>query len=225
MEQIKESEFSSGLKYLSLFSMSQLSQKIIELNNFRRKIDFYFETLIVDLKFNNDKWILTSKNGDKFKSKYLICSTNLLVNKRSLKILNTNQIPLRKAIPKNKDKNFDMLLKFSEKQTFVPRLTFLIYTNENYCYKDFYSKKNRFFYLNNNLENKYGFERIVFQLQDNKKLGIVIHSRNMEFFNSYINAKDEESLKKKIFENFNALFDGNSSVNQLTCDEEISIMN
>jgi len=224
LEQIKESEFSRGFKYLSLFSMSQLSQNIIELNNFKRKIDFYFETLIVDLKFNNDKWILTSKNGDKFKSKYLICSTNLLVNKRSLKILNTNQIPLRKAIPKNKDKNFDMLLKFSEKQTFVPRLTFLIYTNENYCYKDFYSKKNRFFYLKNDLENKYGFERIVFQLQDNKKLGIVIHSKNMEFFNSYINAKDEESLKKKIFEHFNALFEGNSSVNQLTCDEEISIM-
>jgi len=224
LEQIKESEFSRGFKYLSLFSMSQLSQNIIELNNFKRKIDFYFETLIVDLKFNNDKWILTSKNGDKFKSKYLICSTNLLVNKRSLKILNTNQIPLRKAIPKNKDKNFDMLLKFSEKQTFVPRLTFLIYTNENYCYKDFYSKKNRFFYLNNDLENKYGFERIVFQLQDNNKLGIVIHSKNMEFFNSYINAKDEESLKKKIFEHFNALFEGNSSVNQLTCDEEISIM-
>ena len=224
LEQIKESEFSRGFKYLSLFSMSQLSQNIIELNNFKRKIDFYFETLIVDLKFNNDKWILTSKNGDKFKSKYLICSTNLLVNKRSLKILNTNQIPLRKAIPKNKDKNFDMLLKFSEKQTFVPRLTFLIYTNENYCYKDFYSKKNRFFYLKNDLENKYGFERIVFQLQDNNKLGIVIHSKNMEFFNSYINAKDEESLKKKIFEHFNALFEGNSSVNQLTCDEEISIM-
>ena len=224
LEQIKESEFSSGINYLSLFSMSQLSQKIIELNNLSRKIDFYFETLIVDLKFNNDKWTLTSKNGDKFKSKYLICSTNLLVHKRSLKILNTNQIPLRKAIPKNKDKNFDMLLEFLEKQTFVPRLTFLIYTNENYCYKDFYFKKNRFFYLMNDLENKYGFERIIFQLQDNNKLGIVVHSKNMEFFNSYKNAKDDEYFKKKIFENFNALFEGNSSVNQLTCDEEISIM-
>ena len=224
LEQIKGSEFCRGFNYLSSFSMSQLSQKIIELNNLRRKIDFYFETLIVDLKFNNDEWTLTSKNGEKFKSKYLICSTNLLVHKRSLKILNTNQIPLRKAIPKNKDKNFDMLLKFSDKQTFVPRLTFLIYTSENYCYKDSYTKKNRFFYLNNDLENKYGFERIVFQLQENKKLGIVVHSKNMEFFNSYINAKNEEYFKKKIFKNFNALFEGNSSVNQLTCDEEISIM-
>ena len=47
-------------------------QKIIESNNLKGKIDFYFETLIVDLKFNYNEWVLTSKNGDKFKSKYLI---------------------------------------------------------------------------------------------------------------------------------------------------------
>ena len=52
----------------------------------------------------------------------------------------------------------------------------------------------------------------------------MVHSKNMEFFNSYINAKNEEYFKKKIFKNFNALFEGNCSVNQLTCDEEISIM-
>ena len=224
LESIKKSEFYSGDNYLSLFSMSQLSHKIIELYNLSGKIDFYFETLIVDLNFNNDIWTLTSKNGDKFKSKYLICSSNLLLHKRSLKILNKNQIPLRKAIPKNKDKNIDKLLNFLNKQTFVPRLTFLIYPNENYCYKDFYSKKNRFFYLKKNLENKYKFERIVFQLQDNNKLGIVVHSRNKKFFNYYKNSKDEDYFKKKIFKNFNELFEGNSSVNQLTCNEGISIM-
>jgi len=83
----KESEFSCGVNYLPLDSMSQLSKKIIESNNLNGKIDFYFETLIVDLKFNNKEWIIRSKNGDKFKSKYLICSTNLLLHKRSLKIL------------------------------------------------------------------------------------------------------------------------------------------
>ena len=70
-----KSEFSSGVNYLSLFSMSQLSQKIIELNNLSREIDFYFETLIIDLKFNNDKWTLTSKNGEVFTSNFLVCSS------------------------------------------------------------------------------------------------------------------------------------------------------
>ena len=224
LETIKNSEFNCGINYHSLFSMSQLSENIIELNNLRGNIDFYFETLIVDLEFDNDEWTLTSKNGDKFKSNYLVCSTNLLSHKRSLKILKVDQIPLRKAIPKNKDKKIDLLLNFLDKQTFIPRLTFLIYTNENYKFKDLYSKKYRCFYLKKSLENEYKIERVIFQSLDNNKLGIVLHSKNLGFINSYLNTKDENLFKQKIFSNFNRLFTNNASVNQLTCDEEISIM-
>ncbi len=219
-----KSEFSCGVNYLSLYSMSQLSHKIIDFNNLRGAIDFYFETLIVDLKFNNDQWILTSKNGDKFICRYLICSTNLLLHKRSLKILNINEIPLRKAIPKYKDKKIDLLLNFLDKQSFIPRLTFLIYTNKNYSYKDCYSKKNRYFYLKKNLEEKYKFERVIFQLQENNNLGIVVHTKNIDFINSYINAKNENLIKQRLFTYFNELFEGNTSINQLTCNEKISIM-
>lgn len=224
LEAIKKYQFFCGINYLSLDSMSELSQKIIESNNLKGKIDFYFKTLIVDMKFNDDEWVLTSKNGDKFKSKYLICTSNLLCHKRSLKILNINQIPLRKAIPINNDKKIDLLLSCLDKQSFIPRLTFLIYANENYSYKDFYSKKQRYFYLKNNLQNKYKFERIIFQLQNNDKLGIVVHSKNIDFINSYINAKDEEVFKQKIITNFNELFEDNYLVNKLTFDEKISIM-
>ena len=224
LETMKNSEFNSGINYHSLFSMSQLSENIIELNNLKGNIDFYFETLIVDLEFDNDEWTLTSKDGDKFKSNYLVCSTNLLSHKRSLKILKVDQIPLRKAIPKNKDKKIDLLLNFLDKQSFIPRLTFLIYTNENYNFKDLYSKKYRCFYLKKSLENKYKIERVIFQALDNNKLGIVLHSRNIDFINSYINTKDENLFKQKIFSNFNRLFTNNASVNLLTCNEEISIM-
>ena len=223
-ETIKKSEFSCGVNYLSLDSMSQLSQKIIEFNNLKGKIDFYFETLIVDLKFDNNEWVLTSKNDAKFKSDYLICSTNLLLHQRSLKILDIDGIPLRKAIPINKDKKIDLLLNFLEQQSFIPRLTFLIYTNENYCYKDSYSKKYRYFYLKKNLENKYKFERVIFQLQDNNKLGIVVHTKNIDFINSYLNTKEEDLFKQKIISNFNELFEDNPYINQLTCNEKISIM-
>ncbi len=220
----KNSEFYRGNNYQSLFSMRELSQKIIEFKNSGSKIDLFFETLITDLKFNNDVWTLISENGDIFKSKYLICSTNLLLHKRSLKILKKNEIPLRKAIPKNKDKKIDLLLNLLDKQSFIPRLTFLIYTNEDYSYKDFYSRKYRYFYLKKSLENKYKFERIIFQLQDNNKLGIVVHSKNIDFLNSYTNAKDEDFFKQTIFANFNELFSNNASVNQLTFNEGMSIM-
>ena len=224
LETIKKSQFYCGNRYFSSFSMSELSQNIIEFNNLRGKIDLFFETLIIDLQFNNFEWTITSKNGDKFKSKYLICSTNLLTHERSLKILNINQIPIRKAIPKNKDKNIDLLLNFLNKQSFIPRLTCLIYTNENYRFKDNYSKKYRYFYLNKILEKKYKFERVIFQLQDNNNLGIVVHSKNIGFINSYINGKDEDFFKHKILTNFNELFEDNTLVNQLNFNEEISIM-
>jgi len=223
LETIK-TEFSCGVNYLSLDSMSELSKKIIDSNNLKEKIDFFFETLIVDINFNDKEWLLTSKNGDKFKSKFLICTTNLLLHKRSLKILNVNQIPLRKAIPINNDKKIDLLLNFLGEQTFIPRLTFLIYTNENYGYKDCYFKKQRYFYLKNNLEKKYRFERIIFQLQDNNKLGIVVHTKNLELINSYMSSNDEDVFKQKIITNFNKLFEENSLVNKLTFNEKISIM-
>ena len=217
------SEFFCGNRYLSLNTMRQLSENIIGFNKIKDKIDFYFETLIVDLKFNNNQWIISSQNGDEFKTKYLISTSNLLLHKRSLEILNINQIPLRKAIPPNNDKSIDLILKFLEVQFFIPRLTFLIYTNKNYTYKDFYSKQYRYFYLKRNLENKYKFERIIFQ-QQNKKLGIVVHTKNTDLINSYIKTKDENIFIKNISEKFNQLFDGNTSVNLLSGNEKMSIM-
>ena len=75
-----------------------------------------------------------------------------------------------------------------------------------------------------NLEQKYNFERVIFQLQDNNKLGIVVHTKNSDFINSYLNGKHEDLFKQKIISNFNKLFEENSLVHKLTFDEKISIM-
>ena len=74
------------------------------------------------------------------------------------------------------------------------------------------------------MEIKYQFERVIFQLQDNNKLGIVVHTKNNDLINSYINSKNEDIFKQSIFAKFNQLFSNNSSVNQLTGNEDISIM-
>ncbi len=221
---IKNSDFSCGNNYLSVFNMSKLSQNIISSNNLRSQIDFYFETFIVDLKFLKDEWNLTSVSGNKFNSRYLVCSSNLLLHKRSLPILNLNEIPLRKAIPQNEDLEIDSLFDFLDQQSFVPRLSFLIYTNDNYTYKDSYYRRNRYFYLNENLENRYSIERVIFQLQKNNKLGIVIHTKSADFIGSYIAGINEELFKQKIISIFNDLFFGSPSINQLTGNENISIM-
>ena len=54
LDNIEKSEFFCGSNYLSFNTMSQLSQKIIQSNNLEEKIEFYFETLIVDMHFIND---------------------------------------------------------------------------------------------------------------------------------------------------------------------------
>ena len=51
-----------------------------------------------------------------------------------------------------------------------------------------------------------------------------MHTKNIDYINSYINSKDEDFFKQSIFANFNELFRNNTSVNQLTCNEGISIM-
>ncbi len=225
LEQKKiNSYFHSDQTYISNSSMSDLSQQIISLNNYRNQVDYFFQTLIVKFEYKNNSWILTSKNGDKFKTKFLICSSNLILHKRSLDILCMNQIPLRKAIPINYDKKIDSILKLLDEQEYIQRLTFLIYTKSNYCYKDKYKKKFRYFLLNNLLEKKFKFERIIFQKQINDQLGIVLHTRNIEFINDYFKSNNKEIFKNIVLEKFNQIFDNNPYINKLLDYQDISIM-
>ena len=218
------SYFYSGQNYISNSSMSDLSQEIISYTNLKNQVDYFFQTLIVKLDYENNIWTLTSQNGSIFKTKFLICSSNLILHKRSLDILNINQIPLRKAIPINQDKKIDSILNLLNEQEYIQRLTFLIYTKSNYCYKDNYKNKFRYFLLNNLLENKFKFERIIFQKQIKDQLGIVLHTRNIEFINEYFQCQNKEIFKNKLLEKFNQIFDKNPYINKIIDYQDISIM-
>ncbi len=216
--------FHSCKNYISSSSMSDLSKNILKHNNLKNQVDFFFQTLIVKLKYENNFWILTSKNGYKFKTKFLVCSSNLILHKRSLDILKINQIPLREAIPINNDKKIDTILNLLNKQEYVQRLTFLIYTKSNYSYKDNYKNRFRYFLLNNFLEEKFKFERIIFQKQINNKIGIVLHTRNKEFITEYFQCNNKTKFKNILLDKFNQIFDKNSYINKLTDYQDISIM-
>ena len=218
------SDFHSCKNYTSSSSMTDLSRNIINHNNLKNQVDFFFQTLIVKLKYENNCWILTSRNGYKFKAKFLVCSSNLILHKRSLDILKINQIPLREAIPINKDKKIDTILNLLNKQEYVQRLTFLIYTKSNYCYKDNYKNRFRYFLLNNLLEEKFKFERIIFQKQINNKIGIVLHTRNKEFITEYFQCNNKKKFKNILLDKFNQIFDKNSYINKLIDYQDISIM-
>ena len=218
------SEFFRGISYISSSSMSELSQNIISHHNLRNQIEYFFETLILKLDYKNNQWILTSKNGRKLKTKFLVCSSNLILHKRSLDILKINQIPFRKAIPFDKDKKIDQIINLINEQDYIQRLTFLIYTKTDYSYKDNYKNKFRYFLLNNKLEEKFKFERIIFQKQDNNKLGIVIHTKNQEFINEYHQSKENEIFNEKLLLDFNLLFANDKYINKLVEYQDISTM-
>ncbi len=218
------SDFHSGKNYITSSTMSELSQKIISTHNINNQIDYFFETLIVKLEFRNNKWILTSKNGSKFISKFLVCSSNLLLHKRSLDILHVNQIPLRKAIPIKKDKIIDNIIKLLDEQSYLPRMTFLIYTNHNYDFKDSYKKKYRYFLLNKSHEQKFKIERIIFQKHIDSKLGIVIHTRSVDLIKEFSNSENHEIFKANLILQFNKLFHQNKHINKLFDYKDISIM-
>ena len=216
--------FYSGQNYISRSSMSDLSKNIISLYNIRNQVDYFFNTLIVKLEYLNNCWILTSKNGSKFKTKFLVCSSNLILHKRSLDILKINQIPLRKAIPSNKDKKIDEIINLLHEQNYIKRLSFLIYTKSSYCYKDSYKKRNRYFLLSSSLEEKFKLERIIFQKQKNNRLAIVLHTKNIDFINEYFQCKNNEIFKKELLSKFNKIFVKQARINKLMDFDDISIM-
>ena len=218
------SDFYKGANYTSKFSMSEFSKAIISFNNLRNQVDYYFETLIVRLDYKNKVWVLTSKEGTKFKTKFLVCSSNLILHKRSLDIMKIKQIPLRRAIPLNKDKKIDEIINHLDQQDYIQRLTFLIYTKPGYCFKDKYKNRFRYFHLNNFLEKKFKLERIIFQRQINNKLGIVIHTKNKEFIKEYFQSKNKERFNEKLLDNFNKVFDRNKYINKIMNFQEISTM-
>ena len=106
----KNSEFLLGNNYIPLNSMSELSKNIINLSLLSTKVDFYFQTLIVDLNFSQNIWNLIAQNGVEFKCKYLVCSSNLLLHKRSKQILNVKQVPLRNLFQKIRIKQLIRLI-------------------------------------------------------------------------------------------------------------------
>tara|TARA_B100000212_G_scaffold127806_1_gene95851 strand:+ start:726 stop:1868 length:1143 start_codon:yes stop_codon:yes gene_type:complete len=212
-------EFCKGNIYASISNMGDLSYKILNLNNKNKLIDIYFQELIIELFFENNNWILKSKEGNFFYTKYLILSSNLLLHKRSKKILNVDEIPLAKAIKKNI--KIDEILHKLKNQNYIERTNYLIYTRKEYQFKEIIKNDNLIYYLDRNAQSKYGFERIIFQKQKNRRYGIVVHTKTE---NNFINELKKDNFEKDLLHRFNKLFKYDPLINTLDKYEDISIM-
>ena len=218
-------EFYLGNVYTSTSNMSKLVENIINLYNSKDQIDFYFETLIVKLNFKSGFWSILSNKNKKISGKFLVCTSNLLLHKRSLEILNVKEIPLRKAINKKNNIKIDEIIKFTNKQEYIKRINFLIFTKENYNLKGAFDKEIIHFIFNQNAQKNIGFERIVFQKQFDKSLGIVIHTKNIEFIINKYKQNDLNNLYQYISNKLNTFLIKNQITYENLLLDDISKMN
>ena len=212
-------QFCKGNIYSSTSFMGDLANQILNLNNKREQVDLYFQELIIDLAFHNKNWVLKSKDGNLYYTKFLIISSNLLLHKRSMKILNVDEIPLAKAIKNNI--MIDEIIHTLKYQNYIERVNFLIYTRKEFQFKEIIKKDNLIYYLDKKAQVKYGFERVVFQKQKNKRYGIVLHSIKK---NNFIYEVKKDIFEKDLVHRFNKLFEDNHFINTLDNYEDISIM-
>ena len=211
--------FYKGKIYKARTSISNLLEELVNEGEKLNKVDLFFDTLIKDLYFKNNKWLLFSENLE-FHSKFIISSSNLILHKRSIQILKKDKIPLREAIPKGADKKLDNIINLLNNQDLIKRKNYLIYTNKLYKYKDSNLKNDIHFLFDKKAEKKFGFERIIFQKQISQRIGIVIHTKDL---NSDIFVEDNEVIDKLI-DKFNFIFKKSNLINLINDYEDISIM-
>ncbi|MBK17032.1 MAG: hypothetical protein CMK49_03335 [Prochlorococcus sp. SP3034] len=216
-----ENPFYKGDVFVPIFSMSYLLNKLIGDAVKNNQIDLFFNTLITDLIFLENNWFAYSQDGIVFNAKFVVSSSNLILHKRSTEIFKKNDIPIRDAIPKGQNKIIDNLINLVNKQNYVVRVNYLIYTNQNYKYNNLSKKQNVHFILNSKAESIFGFERIIFQRQSSEKIGIVIHTRKQLIdLSNY----DKNFSNDELVDNFNHIFQHSNLINKLVDYEDISIM-
>ena len=79
-------------------------------------------------------------------------------------------------------------------------------------------------FLNEKAQEKYGFERIIFQKQENKRYGIILHSRKVNKHITELKKYSLNDLNKEILDRFNKIFKKDPLINALEDCQDISIM-
>ena len=222
---IDDNSFYLGNVYTSTSNMSKLVENIFNIYNSENQIDFYFNTLIVDLYFKSELWNITSNKNKKIIGKFLVCTSNLLLHKRSLEILNVREIPLRKAIIKNNNIKIDEIIGRTNKQEYIKRVNFLIFTKKNYNLEGVFNKEIIHFTFHKSLQKDIGFERIIIQKQFDKSLGIVIHTRDNNFIKNKYDGEEEKILYQNILNKLNNFLIKNNITFRNILLDDISRMN
>tara|TARA_Y100001968_G_scaffold318567_1_gene348952 strand:+ start:632 stop:1747 length:1116 start_codon:yes stop_codon:yes gene_type:complete len=165
--------------YRGMPFMVNFCEEIINQGTNPKKINFLFQTLITSFKRTNDLWEIQVNNGMFIKSKNLILSSSLIAHPRCLKILKINSLPLRDAFTPGKDKVVDTLLIETRKLKYIKRKTYILYVSNLEIVQKFNHQYLQIMFSDVIRENL-NFERIIFQIQSDGSMIIVLHCSSID---------------------------------------------
>ena len=117
------------------------------------------------------------------------------------------------------------IIDLTNKQEYIKRINFLIFTKKNSNLEGVFNKDIIHFIFNDNSHKDIGFERIIFQKQFDNSLGIVIHTRNMELFINKYQVEDKRFLYQSISNKLNTFLIKNKIIFKDLLFDDISMMN
>ena len=216
--------FYHGDIYVPNSYMNIFLENLIQIHNKNNKIDFYFSTLINKINFSSDLWTITSNKNKKIIGRFLVCSSNLILHKRSLEILNLNEIPLRKAIKERKNNQIDEILHLTNQQSYLERKNFLIFTKSEFKLNSI--SQNGFLHLifNQEVEENVGIERAIFQKHLDSKISIIIHTKINNALIKKMNNFDEIYLVEYLINKLNKVLKKNLLSAEDIVYKDISVM-
>ena len=160
--------------YRSFPFMINFSEEIINQAINPKKISFLYQTLIKSMIRKNKLWELKINNNSIIKSKNLVLSSSFIAHPRCLEILKIKSLPLSDAFVRENDCIVDSLIEKTRRQKYISRRNYIFYVPSSETSNDF-----KYQYLqilfSHIISINFKFERIIFQMQSDRSIIIVLH--------------------------------------------------
>ncbi len=194
-----DNAFSNDKTYRGFPFMINFCEEIINQSMKSKNINFLFKTLVKSILRIDNLWEIQVNNRRFIKSKNLILASSLIAHPRCLEILNINVLPLSKAFINGKDEIVESILKKISNQEYIKRRNYIFYISNSQIVKNFNHKYLQISF-SQILQNNFNFEKIIFQIQSDASMIIVLHC---SFLTNFVDRDPDQIIKslRRIFLN------------------------
>ena len=161
--------------------MINFCDELIKVSTKPNNINFLFQTLAVSIIRKNSLWEVKTNHQRLFKSKNVILSSSLIAHPRCIDIMKINSIPLYDAFKNVKDDIVDCILRKTIKQEYLKRKNYIFHVSNLKIVNNF-DQKYLHMQFSECLHEDFSFERIIFQMQRDGSMIIILHCSYISTF-------------------------------------------